>query len=63
MQMNTKNADEMTNEERLKEIVSILSDCLMRTINNKQKQVVKRSLTGLQSPLERSCVKQKKYRK
>ena len=60
MQINTKNADEMTDKERLQEVVSILSTCLIRNINNKQKQPVKRSLTGLQSASKRSCIKHKK---
>lgn len=58
MQINTKNADEMTDKERLNEIVSILSNCLMRNI--KKKQPIKRSLTGLQSASKRSCIKHKK---
>ena len=59
MRTSTKDPSEMSAEERIAEIATILARGLPRSQNNKQKQAVERSFTGLKSASKHSCVTQK----
>ena len=59
MRTSTKNPADMSGEERIAEVATILARGLSRSQNNKQKQGIERSLTGLRSASKHSCVTQK----
>ena len=59
MRTSTKNPADMSGEERIAEIATILARGLSRSQNSKQKQGFERSLTGLQGASKRSYVTQK----
>lgn len=59
MRTSTKNPADMSAEERIAEIATILARGLSRSINDKKKQGVERSSTGLPSASKHSCVTQK----
>ena len=56
MLTNTKNPTEMTGDERLQEVTSILARAISRTLENKQKE---KGLTGLHPLSKRSCDERK----
>ena len=55
MRTSTKNPADMSNEQRIAEIATILARGLSRSKNNQQKQGVERSSTGLPSASKHSC--------
>ena len=55
MRTSTKNPADMSNEQRIAEIATILARGLSRSKNNQQKQGIERSLTGLPSASKHSC--------
>ena len=59
MRTSTKDPADMSGEERICEIATILARGLSRSQNNKQKQGVERSSAGLRASSKRSCVTQK----
>jgi len=63
MRTSTKNPADMTGEERIAEIATILARGLSRSQNNKQNQALERSSTGLRSASKRSCDEQKLLKK
>jgi len=63
MRTSTKNPADMSGEERIAEIASILARGLSRSQNSKQKQAIERSSTGLPSASKRSCSHTKTLKK
>ncbi len=59
MRTSTKDPNQMSAEERIAEIATILARVLSRSKNNKQKQGFDRSSTGLKSASKHSCITQK----
>lgn len=55
MRTSTKDPADMSGEERIAEIASILARGLSRSQNNKQKQGIERSSTGLPNASKHSC--------
>lgn len=63
MRISTKDPADMTSEERIVEIASILARGLSRSQNNKQKQGIERSSTGLPGASKHSCSHTKTLKK
>lgn len=63
MRISTKDPANMTSEERIVEIASILARGLSRSQNNKQKQEIERSSTGLPGASKHSCSHTKTLKK
>ncbi len=55
MRTSTKNPADMSSEQRIAEIATILARGLSRFKNNQQKQGIERSSTGLPSASKHSC--------
>ena len=60
MNLSTKDPSEMTAQERVHEIASILAKAVLRGRNIEQNQDIERSLTGLRSASKHSCDDQKR---
>lgn len=60
MNLSTKAPSEMTAQERVQEIASLLARAVLRGRIIEQNQDIERSLTGLQSASKHSCDDQKR---
>ena len=63
MRPSTKNPADMSAEQRIAEIATILARGLSRSQNNKQKQGIERSSTGLPGASKHSCSHTKTLKK
>ncbi len=60
MNLSTKDPSEMTAQERVHEIASILATAVLRGSIIEQNQYIERGLTGLRSASKHSCDDQKR---